>query len=69
MMKRLRLVFSLTALLVCLVLSSVSVLADEAVDINDLYGTAQTQQETTLSAEDQKTFAGGKINGRCKTVG
>ena len=42
MMKRLRLVFSLTALLVCLVLSSVSVLADEAVDINDLYGTAQT---------------------------
>lgn len=61
MMKRLRLVFSLTALLVCLVLSSVSVLADEAVDINDLYGTAQTQQETTLSAEDQKTFAGGKI--------
>ena len=55
-MKRLRLVISLASLLMCLVFSNTCVFADQTVDLG---GT--NAAETTLSAEDQKTFANGKI--------
>lgn len=55
-MKRLRLVISLASLLMCLVFSNTCVFADQTVDLS---GT--NAAETTLSAEDQKTFANGKI--------
>jgi len=50
-MKRLRLVISLASLLMCLVFSNTCVFADQTVDLS---GT--NAAETTLSAEDQKTF-------------
>lgn len=55
-MKRLRLVISLASLLMCLAFSNTCVFADQTVDLG---GT--NAAETTLSAEDQKTFANGKI--------
>ena len=55
-MKRLRLVISLASVLMCLVFSNTCVFADQTVDLG---GT--NAAETTLSAEDQKTFANGKI--------
>ena len=55
-MKRLRLVISLASLLMCLVFSNTCVFADQTVDLG---GT--NAAETTLSEEDQKTFANGKI--------
>lgn len=56
-MKRLRLVISLASLVVCFLFSSVSVFADQSIDLSD----GLIQEETTLSEEDQKTFANGKI--------
>jgi len=55
-MKRLRLVISLASLLMCLVFSNTCVFADQTVDLG-----GANAAETTLSAEDQKTFANGKI--------
>ncbi|WP_302625408.1 OadG family protein [uncultured Eubacterium sp.] len=55
--RKLRLIFSLASVLVCFGLSSTFVLADDMVDFSNM----ETQQETTLSAEDMKTYAGGKI--------
>lgn len=55
-MKRIRFVISLTSLIVCFLFSSVSVFADQSIDLSDAF-----QEETTLSEEDQKTFADGKI--------
>lgn len=57
-MKRLRFVISLASLVVCFLFSSMNVFADQTLDLSD----AMVQEETTLSKEDQKTFADGKIN-------
>ena len=57
MMKRIRFVISLASLLVCFLFSGVSVFADQSIDLNDML----VQEETTLSEEDQKTYANGKI--------
>lgn len=57
-MKRLRFVISLASFVVCFLFSSVSVFADQAMDFSN----AMMQEETTLSEEDQQTFADGKIN-------
>lgn len=54
--KKLRYLFSLTSLLVCLCMGSVGVNAELTYD--DLYG---VEEETTTSAEDAKTYAGGRI--------
>lgn len=51
--KRLRFLFSLTALLICLCMGTAAVNADMIYDV---------QEETTLSEEDAKTYANGKIN-------
>lgn len=56
-MKRLRLVISLASFVVCFLFSSVSVFADQSLDLSD----ALVQEETTLSEEDQQTYADGKI--------
>lgn len=56
-MKRLRLVISLASLIVCFLFSSVSVFAEQSLDLGD----ASLQEETTLSEEDQQTYANGKI--------
>lgn len=58
MMKRLRFVISLASLVMCFLFSSVSVFADQTIDL----GEAMAQEETTLSEEDQKTFVNGKIS-------
>lgn len=57
MMIRIRFVISLASLLVCFLFSGVSVFADQSIDLNDML----VQEETTLSEEDQKTYANGKI--------
>ena len=58
--KKFRLLFSLTILMFCFLTSSVGVFADEAIDLGDLYG-GEAAPETTLSKEDMKTYADGKI--------
>lgn len=56
-MKRLRFVISIASLLVCFLFSSVSAFADQSLDVSDM----MVQEETTLSEEDQQTYADGKI--------
>lgn len=56
--KKLRFAISLASLLVCLMFSSVSVFADQTYDLSG----QGTEETTTLSKADQKTFADGKIN-------
>lgn len=58
MNRKLRLIFSLVSLLICFGLSSAVVMADDIMDYSDLSAEEET---TTLSAEDMKTFADGKI--------
>lgn len=54
--KKLRFLFSLTSLMICLCMGTVAVSADTYDDI-----AAISEVETTTSAEDAKTYAGGKI--------
>lgn len=56
--RKLRLIFSLVSLLICFGLSSAVVMADDIIDYGDLSAEEET---TTLSAEDMKTYADGKI--------
>lgn len=55
--RKLRFIFSLTSLLICFGLGSAVVMADDVID----YDSLPAEQTTTLSAEDMKTYAGGKI--------
>ncbi len=55
--RKLRLIFSLVSLIICFGLSSVMVMADDVINLDE----TATQEETTLSAEDMKTYADGKI--------
>lgn len=55
--RKLRLIFSLVSLIICFGLSSVMVMADDVINPDE----TATQEETTLSAEDMKTYADGKI--------
>lgn len=55
-LKKLRFLFSLTSLIVCLCMCTVAVSADTYDDIN-----AIAEIETTTSAEDAKTYVDGKI--------
>ncbi len=52
--KKLRFIFSLTALCACLFMGTVAIYADTL--------PIQEEEATTLSAEDAKTYANGKIN-------
>lgn len=56
-MKRLRFVISLASLVMCFLFTGVNVFADQSIDLSDAFA----QEETTLSEEDQQTFANGKI--------
>lgn len=62
--KKLRYLFSLTSLLVCLCMGSVLVYADMSADV-----VPYSVEETTTSKEDAKTYADGKITfGEAKSL-